>query len=91
MTGIFALIALIFALVSIYTGVLIANELRKRGIPAKPLLVRWMIFMYLADYRRMTIKETGEVGYLYHRCRNMLALTLVFSICAILTNLPAKL
>ena len=86
LTGILALIALIFALGTIYVGVQIANELRSRGISAKPLLVRWMLFKYMAYYRRVTLEETGKVGPLYQRCSTMLLLTLVFGFGAILSR-----
>ena len=79
-------IALISALGSIYFGVQIANELRSRGLPANPALVRWMLFKYMRDYKRVTIEETGEVGPLYNRCSIMLLLTVVFALGAIITK-----
>ena len=67
LSTILALLALICAFGSLYTGVRIANELRARGISAKPILVRWMIFKYMAEYRRVTLQETGKVGPLYQQ------------------------
>jgi hypothetical protein len=52
-----ALLAIICALGSVFTGVRIANDLRARGISANPALVRWMIFKYMAEYRRITLKK----------------------------------
>jgi hypothetical protein len=79
------LLAIIFALGSVYTGVRMAYELRARGIPANPALVRWMIFKYMTEYRRVTLKETGQVGPLFHACATVSALAALFAIGAILT------
>jgi hypothetical protein len=76
--------AIICALGSIYTGVRMANELRARGIRANPVLVRWMIFKYMAEYRRVTLKETGKVGPLYNTCATGSALAALFAVGAIL-------
>ena len=80
------LLAVVCALGSVYTGIRMANELRARGIPANPALVRWMIFKYMAEYRRMTLKETGKVGPLCQVCATVSALAALFAIGAI----PAK-
>jgi len=74
-----ALLALTGALYSLYNGVLIAQDLRTRGYPARPALVRFMIFKYLADYRRVTLQETGEIGPLYHRCATSGTITIVLA------------
>jgi len=79
-------LAIICALGSVYTGVRMANELRTRGIPANPALVRWMIFKYMAEYRRMTLKETGKVGPLYQSCATVSVLAALFAIGAILAK-----
>jgi hypothetical protein len=80
-----ALLAIICALGSVFTGVRIANDLRARGISANPALVRWMIFKYMAEYRRVTLKETGQVGPLYNICATISALAAIFAIGAIVT------
>jgi hypothetical protein len=80
------LLAIICALGSVLTGVRIANDLRARGISANPALVRWMIFKYMAEYRRVTLKQTGRVGSLYHMCVIISALAALFAIGAILTK-----
>jgi hypothetical protein len=82
-----ALLALICALGSVFTGVRIANDLRARGISAKPALVRWMIFNYMAEYRRITLKETGRIGPLYHQCATISALAALFAFGFILTKI----
>lgn len=82
-----AILAVICALGSIFFGVRIANDLKARGLSANPALVRWMIFKYLADYRRVTLQETGQVGPLYNRCATASALAAVLAIAAIVTML----
>ena len=81
-----ALLAIICALGSVYYGVRIANELRARGITANPALVRWMIFKYMAEYKRVTLSETGQVGPLYSQCATISALAALFAIAAILVK-----
>ena len=66
------------------TAVQITSELRARGIAANPLFVRWMIFRYLAQYRQVTLKETGNVGPLYTRCTSLFALGGLLAIAGIL-------
>ena len=81
-----ALLAIICALGSVLTGVRIANDLKARGISANPAPVRWMIFKYMAEYRRITLDETGRVGPLYHQCATISALAALFAIGSILTK-----
>ncbi|MFC1499517.1 hypothetical protein ACFL6T_00685 [Candidatus Zixiibacteriota bacterium] len=83
----FAFPGLIFALLSFWTGALIAKDLRARGYPAKPMLIRFMIFRYLAEYRRVTLQETGQVGPLYQQCVVLCTITAFLGICAILAEL----
>ena len=78
-----ALLAVACALTSLGFGIAVANYLRERGHKANPLLVKWMIFHYLAKYKRVTVEETGEVGPLYHGCSTASAWALVFGIATI--------
>ncbi len=81
-----ALLALVCALTALGFGVGIANELRARGLHANPLLIRFMIFRYLAMYKRVTVEETGEVGPLYRPCSTAGALALVLTFAMIATH-----
>ena len=83
---ILALLAVICALGSVYTGVRMANELRARGIQANPALVHWMIFKYMAEYKRVTVSETGKVGHLYNQCATISSLAALFALAAILVK-----
>ena len=84
-----ACMALVGALVSIWSGVLIAKDLQGRGYPAKPIMVRWMIFRYMAEYRRVTRQETGEVGPLHQRCATACGITALLAVSAILARILA--
>jgi hypothetical protein len=77
-----AIAAIISAFGTMYYGIQIANDLRARGYAANPLFTRWMIFNYIARYRRITLEETGHVGPLYYAC-------VTFSILAALLALGA--
>ena len=89
MTGvslILALLSVVSALTALGFGIAVANYLRERGHRANPLLVKWMIFHYLAKYKRVTVEETGEAGPLYHGCSTAAAWALIFGLAAILTQ-----
>jgi hypothetical protein len=84
-TIILAVLALICVMVAGITATRIATELRARGMTANPLFVRWMIFKYISDYRRVTIEETGQVGPLYQTCTTFFALAAILGVSTILT------
>ncbi len=80
---ILALLCLICLIGTFSYGAQIANDLRSRGLSAHPLLIRFMIFRYMAVYRRVTVEETGEVGPLYGPCSTFGTLTLVLAFAMI--------
>jgi hypothetical protein len=84
-TIVLAVLALICVMVAGITATRMAIELRERGEDANPLFVRWMVFKYIADYRRITLEETGQVGPLYQTCTTFFALAGILGIGAILT------
>jgi hypothetical protein len=79
-----ALLAVASALTALGFGIAVASYLRERGHKANPLLVKWMMFHYLAKYKRVTAEETGEVGPLYHGCSIAAAWALIFGLAAII-------
>jgi hypothetical protein len=83
---ILAVLAVICALTGLGFAIAVANYLRERGHRANPLLVKWMVFRYMAMYKRVTLEETGEVGSLYHGGSIASASALVLGIAAILTR-----
>jgi hypothetical protein len=74
------LLAIICAVVAGIAATNMAVELRKRGMDANPLHTRWMLFKYIADYRRVTLEETGEVGPLYPVATTFSSLAAIFAI-----------
>lgn len=87
---ILASLALLCALGSVFASVRIANDLRARGVKANPALVRWMIFSYMAQYKRITLSESGKVGPLYNQCATISALAAFFAVAAILTKILSR-
>jgi hypothetical protein len=63
---ILAVLAVVCALTALGFVVAVANFLRERGHEANPLFAKWMAFHYVAMYKRVTLKENGAVGPLYH-------------------------
>ncbi len=47
------------------TSIRIQEFLRRRGREVNPLWLRWMIFTYIGEYRRITRRELGRPGLLY--------------------------
>lgn len=82
-----AILSLLCAAGSVFTAVRIAQYLRARGVQAHPLLVRWMIFKYMADYKRITLSETGTVGPLYNQCATVSALAALFALAAVFVKM----
>jgi hypothetical protein len=79
------LLAVFFAIAGGAAGMGMVSELRKRGIEANPLMIRWMLFKYAADYRRVTLEETGQIGPLYHLGGWLSAIAAMLAIGVILT------
>ncbi len=83
-TIVLAVLALICVMVAGIAATRMAVELRARGENANPLFIRWMIFKYISDYRRVTLEETGQVGPLYPVCTTFFALGGILGISALL-------
>lgn len=70
----YALICGIMALVvlgiNFFYATLIVKYLQSRGIDAKYSALRWKVFSYMETYKKLTLKETGQVGPIYVRMRN---------------------
>ena len=61
--------------------------LRDRGMDANPLHTRWMLFKYIADYRRVTLEETGQIGPLYYIGGTFATLAAILAIGTLVTFL----
>jgi hypothetical protein len=60
-------IMLLSAVWMVVTMIRIQEYLRARGRRVNPLLLRIMIFDYIAEYRRITILTQGRPGVLYRQ------------------------
>ncbi len=76
--------AAILAFVSVGLGtvfsVMIVQEVSKRGVKIHYVLIRMYIYRYIAQYKQLTLKETGQVGPLYYPCVGSYVAALVFAI-----------
>ncbi len=59
---------------------MIVAELSRRGNRINYVLLRIRLFRYVAQYKRMTLEETGKVGPLYHACVWGYFMALVFTV-----------
>lgn len=58
----------------------IVDYLRAHGVSANYWSIRWMFPRYLAQYRQMTLEETGAVGSLFTTSGTLFALAAVFGL-----------
>jgi len=81
MSDVFLVVAILSALWGVVDSILIMVALDKRGIPVNMFLARVYFFRYLNEYKRVTVKETGAVGQLYHSYITAMSVALV---CAVI-------
>lgn len=86
-TIVLGLLAIICAVAGGIAATFMAAELRERGMDANPLFTRWMLFKYTADYRRVTLEETGQIGPLYYIGGTFSALAALLAIGMVVTIL----
>ncbi len=86
LTGVFALIALVCIFGAFYFGAQMVNVLHEKGIHASKLMMRFMIFKYMVEYRRVTLEESGEVDPFHQPCAILLMLTAFFAFLAIVAR-----
>jgi hypothetical protein len=80
-----AVLTVVAALTSLGFAIAVASYLRSKGHAASPLLVKWMVFHYMAMYKRVTLEETGRIGPLYIGCMSAVTAALVLAIAALVT------
>ena len=86
-TIVLGIMAILCAVAGGIAATSMAAELRDRGMDANPLFTRWMLFKYIADYRRVTLEETGQIGPLYYVGGTFAGLAAIFAIGTLLTLL----
>ncbi len=66
MENILLILVLFFASLFVIILLLICNYLDKKGEDPSYLLMRLFLFSYIAKYRSISKKETGQTSYLYY-------------------------
>jgi len=66
MANIFAVLALVSVAVGVVFSMMMVSEVSKRGVKINYFLIRILLFKYIGQYKRLTVKETGRVGPLYY-------------------------
>ena len=64
--GVLIAVGLICVVWAVVAAILIAAEVRKRGVSVSFVWLRLMILKYLHEYARLTREETGRVGALFY-------------------------
>jgi len=67
MTNVIIVLGVISIIVFVWSTIMIYSFLRKRNEKTESFLfINLFIFRYISDYRAITKKETGNVGYLFY-------------------------
>ena len=86
LTIFFALIAFIAVAWYIVAGIMIFNELQKRGEKVYFIFLNFMLPAYASRYKKITLEETGKVGSLFYHWLIAINIALVFGIAAIISK-----
>jgi hypothetical protein len=78
------ILALVFVGLFVIFSMIIVHELSKRGVKIHFILLRLYLIKYIAQYKQMTLKETGKVGPLYFPCIASVGLALVLAIVGLI-------
>ncbi|MFH1501644.1 MAG: hypothetical protein ABIG03_01225 [Candidatus Eisenbacteria bacterium] len=68
----------------VVAALLIAADLRKRGVPVSYLWLRILILKYLGQYAKLTQEETGRVGPLFYHY--VVPLNVALVLCVVLAT-----
>ena len=58
--------AVVFVICFVVFSILIVAALDRRNIKTNFLWIRLLIFKYVSQYRKITLKESGKVGSLFY-------------------------
>jgi hypothetical protein len=64
--GVLIAVGLVCVIWAVVAAVLIAADVRRRGVSVSFVWLRLMILRYLHEYARLTREETGRVGPLFY-------------------------
>lgn len=80
-------IMVIAAFWAVAASILIANDIKKRGLPVSYIWLRVMIIKYLHQYSKITKQETGRVGPLFYHYVIPINIALVLAILTLIIKL----
>ncbi|MGD8538031.1 MAG: hypothetical protein PVI66_04865 [Candidatus Aminicenantes bacterium] len=63
--NIFAWMAGFFFVIFLVSFIMIINFLEKRNVKINYFLIRFLMWKYVSQYKKITLEETGIVGSLY--------------------------
>lgn len=66
MSRMFLFGAVVYAVMGVVAAMMMLRELQRRGVRVDWHLLRLRFFRYLEEYRRLTLRETGQVKMLYY-------------------------
>jgi len=86
LTIFFAVIAGIAVVWFIVSGMMIVNDLMKRGHKINFIFIKVMFPVYAHRYKKITLEETGKVGSLFYHWVIAINIALVFAVAAIISK-----
>jgi hypothetical protein len=86
LTIFFAVIAGIAVVWFIVSGMMMVNDLMKRGQKIQFIFIKVMFPIYAHRYKKITREETGKVGQLFYHWVIAINTALVFSVAAIISK-----
>ena len=87
MTVLFALISVIAVIWYIVASLIICDWLSKRSYKVNYLFLRLFLPVYVNQYKKLTIAETGRAGPIYLHWIISINIALVFVIAAVVSHL----
>lgn len=86
LTIFFAIIAGTAVVWFIVSGMMMVNELMKRGEKINFVFINVMFPVYAHRYKKITLEETGRVGHLFYHWVISINVALVFAVAAIISK-----
>jgi len=87
LTIFFAVIAGIAVVWFIVSGMMMVNDLMKRGQKIQFIFIKVMFPVYAHRYKKITLEETGKVGPLFYHWVIAINTALVLAIAAIISKI----
>lgn len=85
-TILLAVLAFVAVAWFIISGIMIVNELLKRKQKVSFVFIKLMLPVYAHRYKKITLEETGRVGYLFYHWVISINVALILGIAAVVSN-----